>query len=351
MSVRPFSPVGVAVFGVSTLYGHWGFGLVREIVEAVTGDVLHLHSSTLDGLREGMQRRNGGSVVLTEDLPATELMEFICNSDLPIVTFCESAENIFDWVLSTRNPDRLDAARFCTYMISSLVPAFSSKKALHIVRHASSSERVVFAIVKFLFPKQADWLAEQIFRHLEETGKIDRYTPDDWDKYKLFKTETAQISDKADFYVEMRDLIKRYLDLIAGGAPAEIDWPQPLFYRPDNQPFNTPIDLMGPSRVLFYGPYVNLPIGDWTVRLEFEIDGAGSGIEATTDIYINEVVTQRTFKMPAKGIYAYELSFHIDDPQRAVQIRLFTKSGAIEGVLLPRSVRVLPGRVVFERTQ
>ena len=84
-------------------------------------------------------------------------------------------------------------------------------------------------------------------------------------------------------------------------------------------------------------------MGDWTARVEFEIDGAVSGVEATTDVVINEVVTQKTFEMPSKGIYAYDLSFRVVDPHVAVEIRLFTKRSAIEGVFLPRSVRVRPG--------
>ena len=117
-----------------------------------------------------------------------------------------------------------------------------------------------------------------------------------------------------------------------------------MFTRPDGRPWTDPINLMGPARAVLYGPYFHLPVGEWTARVEFEIDGAVSGIEAVTDVRINEVVTEKTFAMPAKGIFAYELSFHVSDPHHAVEIRIFIKKSAIEGVFLPRSVRVRPQR-------
>ena len=87
-----------------------------------------------------------------------------------------------------------------------------------------------------------------------------------------------------------------------------------------------------------------LPTGEWSARVEFEISDAVSGVEATTDVRINEVVQEKSFIMPAKGIFAYELDFRVTDPHRAVEIRLFMTKSAIEGVFLARSVQVTPQR-------
>jgi hypothetical protein len=77
--------------------------------------------------------------------------------------------------------------------------------------------------------------------------------------------------------------------------------------------------------------------------VEFEIDQAISGVEAATDVFISEVLVEKVFVMPTKGIFAFELAFAMSDPRHPVEIRLFTKRSAIEGLLLVRSLVVRPG--------
>ncbi len=341
MGARAFAPLGVAVFGVSTLFGHWGFNLVCRIVEAITGNTLHLHVANLDQLREGFLHREGASVVLTSDFPESDLVNFVCASELPIITFSEDPGDMLDWVVSTRLPDYREGARLCSSMLSSLAAPFAAARALRIEGKIDGSPSgIVRAIIDHLFPRDSDRIAEQTFDYLVETGKVDREKLVDWSAYRPAEDNAAKATVDAETLNEVKRAIRSYGDLAKGISPEQIVWPQELFYRQDNRPPRAPFDLTGPARILFYGPYMHLPVGHWTARVEFEIDGASSGVEAATDVYINEVVTEKTFDMPAKGIYAFVLSFRVSDPRTAVQIRLFTRSSAIEGVFLPRSVRV-----------
>jgi hypothetical protein len=343
MCAQPYAPLAVAVFGVSTQFGHYGFNLVCRIVEALAGRTLHLHIETLEELRDSFGRRGGGSVVLTSDLPNTDLVSFVCSSDIPIITFSESSRDVLDWVLSTRNPDPVESARFCSKMLSSLAAPFASDRALHIIGVQDLSlERIALMIVAYLFAGLDETSVARLLAYLAETGNFDSSAALDRSAYRNFETSNAAKPFDVEVYSEMVAAIASYEGIIAGKPPEEIVWPHHLFYRQDKRPLGEPFDLTGPARILYYGPYMHLPIGNWSVRFEFEIDGAISGIEATTDIYINEVVIEKTFAMPAKGIYAYSLSFEVYDPLVAVQIRLFTKKAAIEGVFLPRSVRVRP---------
>ena len=53
-----------------------------------------------------------------------------------------------------------------------------------------------------------------------------------------------------------------------------------------------------------------------------------------------EVVTEKALVLPANGVFAYDLGFDIRDPHQPVEIRLFLRKAAIEGVFLLRSVKV-----------
>jgi hypothetical protein len=334
MADRGFPPVGVVVFGVSTTFAYWGFGVVREIVEAITDKTLHLHVSTLESLHEGFARRGGGSVVMTSDFPDADLADFVCDSGLPLIVFSDHPGTLLDWTIQSRAMRPDDAARLCSRICSSLAPCRNAKRMLMIAgEDESSSERVVADIVEFLWPGRGERLARQTFDHLAQSGKLPSFSP----------PEPPPASDSEEVSAAL-SAVAGYADLLQGRVPEAIHWPLSFFTRPDKLSWSDPIDLTGPARAVLYGPYMYLPVGEWSARVEFEIDGAVSGIEAMTDVRINEVVTEKSFVMPAKGIFAYELSFRVVDPHRAVEIRLFIKKSAIEGVFLPRSVRVTPHR-------
>jgi len=335
-----FAPVGVAVFGVSTPFAYWGFHVVRHVVEAVAGSTLHLHIMSLEQLREGFARRDGGSVVVTSDFPDAELARFVSASGLPMIAFSDDPGDTLDWMMKSRQLSALDAARFSTRLFSTLALPFTTDRTLLITpARDETPERIVAAIIAHLFPGRGEWLASRTFEYLVESGAVAREKTVDRSDYRSADAEppTPTLEDA-------KRAVGSYGELMDGRWPQEIDWPLEFFTRLDNRTSRDPIDLMGPARVLFYGPYLNLPVGDWIARVEFEIDGALSGVEALADVRVNEAVTEKSFEMPAKGIFAYELSFHVADPHQPVEIRLFTKKSAIEGVFLPRSVKVRPRR-------
>ena len=335
-----FAPVGVAVFGDSTPFAYWGFHAVTRIVEAIAGSTLHLHISSLEQLREGFARRDGGSVVVTCDFPDAALARFVVDSGLPVIGFADAPADALDWTIKSRGLSALEGARFVSRLFSALALPFTCERALLIAgARDEPPERNVAAIIEHLFPGRGEWLASRTFEHLVESGALARETTADRSQYRH-----PQAGPPMEGLDDARRAVDAYSGLMAGHWPQEIDWPLEMFTRLDNRAARDPVELTGPARALFYGPYLNLPVGDWIARVEFEIDGALSGVEALADVRVNEAVTEKSFEMPAKGIFAYELSFSVADPHHPIEIRLFTKKSAIEGVFLPRSVKVRLGR-------
>lgn len=332
MTDHKYGPVGVVVFGVSTPFAYWGFHLVNALVEAITGKTLHLHISSLEQLRDGFARRDGGSVVMTSDLPDADLAGFVCSAGLPVIVFSDDPATLLDWTVSSRGLGVVEAARLSSRIYSSLAPNMKAQRKL-VLAAGVSPERAVADIVAFLWPGRDDGLTAQIYAHLLETNRI---APPQAGPHEPAPDARRDAALSA---------LAGYAPLAEGREPEEIVWPLPLFNRLDDRPWGDPFDLTGPARVVLFGPYMHLPVGDWTARVEFEVEGAVSGIEAMTDVRINEVLTEKSFIMPAKGIFAYGLDFQIADPHLPVEIRLFIQKSAIEGVFLPRSVRIAPRRL------
>jgi len=343
MNGVPFASTGVVALGVSTPFVYWGFELVRDIVEAIAGRTVWLHIASLEQLREGFLRRDSASVVVTCDLPDPDFAEFVCASGLPLIVFSDDPEAFLDWAMRSRSMGAVEAARFCTRMYSALAPNLRAERKLVVAaRDDATPERIAADVIEFLWPGRGEWLVHGVVQHLVEAGKLTREWPRKLHDRSEWPDRLEGAAPDAESWRTLCAAVASYVGLTEGQWPQQIVWPLALFHRPDGRPWRAPIDLTGPARVVLYGPYLHLPVGQWTARVEFEIDGAVSGVEASTDVVVNEVVTEKTFEMPAKGIFAYELSFRVENPHQWVEIRLFIKKSAIEGVFLPRSVGVRP---------
>jgi hypothetical protein len=339
MRNRAYDPLAVAVFGVSTPFSYWGFHLVHRIVEAITGPTLRLHIGTLQQLRDGFAERDGRSVVITTDLPESELSRFICASGLPVIAIGDDIVDSLAWAQTSRQISVYDATRFCTLMLSALAPAFLHAKAL-VVDHQGSAEQMTTEVIDYLFPKRGEGVSKQAVEHLSQAGYIARDVTVDRAAY-LAEMDRADEASRRLFKAAVLTL-SGYAELFARAWPAHIEWPMELFRGPDELPPSARIDLTGPARALLFGPYLHLPAGAWSARVEFEINQAFSGFEAVADVRVHQTVTKGILTVPAKGIFAYDIRFEVVDPAHDIEIRLFMTKGAIEGVFIPRSVRVAP---------
>jgi hypothetical protein len=61
-----------------------------------------------------------------------------------------------------------------------------------------------------------------------------------------------------------------------------------------------------------------------------------SSIAMSPDNFVHKQLSLAEFELPKGGTYAFDLAFDVATPLEALQIRLSTKQGAIEGSLLLR---------------
>ena len=328
----PGAPLGVAVFGVSTPFAYWGFSAVYEIVRRLAGETVRLHLTEFEALHQGVSSRGGASVVITTDFPETELCSFLCDAPLPKIAFGDTVDDMVDWAADSRRLTLPNAVRFTSHMLSALGPGFAAPGTL-ILGPWMAPPEIVAAVAEHLRPGSGAGLYEDLVAQ----GVLAPELPDWRSQPRPAPVEDDVPYDPASV-PEMKAALNGYLSYFEGRAPQEIGWTRPMFTFPGAEALA--IDLTGPARAVMYGPYMHLPRGRWAARVEFEIDGAISGVEAATDVYMSEVLVEKAFAMPEKGIFAYTLAFETADTSRSLEIRLFIKRSALEGTLLIRSVVV-----------
>jgi hypothetical protein len=124
----------------------------------------------------------------------------------------------------------------------------------------------------------------------------------------------------------------------------EIVWPAAILYSA-TPGFRTDksLDLLGPARLLVWGPYMHLTRGHWTASMEFEVVGNLSPNSVIADVLVGgEFAGLGEFDLPERGVYTWRLAFEVADVAKPIEVRLTLDKAAIEGAFLLRQVRVQP---------
>ena len=116
---------------------------------------------------------------------------------------------------------------------------------------------------------------------------------------------------------ELLEFLAPYYDVLFQGKPLDaLEWPPFALLRPDFPDRLTvgPIDLTGPARFIYYGPYFALPLGRWRADLVLEVSDCYSDNQIAIDVVSGDVLAAVKAKLPVQGVYGCELAFDVRAP-------------------------------------
>lgn len=119
------------------------------------------------------------------------------------------------------------------------------------------------------------------------------------------------------------------------GALDDIVWTRDLFLRSDGGSPSEVIDTTGGARFLVYGPYIQLPPGQWTARVVLGFSPETVGSRFAVDAGANGRQLAKVAITPeCGGIYAADLDFAIDDGGcDGLEIRVMVADDEAQGQL------------------
>lgn len=135
-----------------------------------------------------------------------------------------------------------------------------------------------------------------------------------------------------------------YQSAATGTQPAEIIWPRPCFFDGDNPGQVAPpwIEVAGGARILFYGPYLHLPRGQWrvTAKLAFsdDLDKSAFSIEVVSD----QPLARGRIKPQRSGVFTASFDFAHTNAAHPLEVRISTDHGLIFGRMALIDVRFTP---------
>lgn len=126
-------------------------------------------------------------------------------------------------------------------------------------------------------------------------------------------------------------------------ASGAFEWPPAMLLGavPPYLPIIGALELVGPARVLAFGPYLYLPRGRWAATYRFETWENQSSNALGFDVVADgEIKFSTQGLVDAAGQFGVECAFTVADPLCPVEFRCFLVEGAIGGLLRPDGIAV-----------
>ncbi|HTV33970.1 MAG TPA: hypothetical protein VME69_12855 [Methylocella sp.] len=334
-----------SVIGTPSALAHSGCSLVRMIADAAFGSHAFINAIYPEDIKKVWSNIDFSvtkAVVIYSSLPSKPLAELLLTTHAPTLIFSESFKTIAEFLNNAKNVDPLEALRKASQAVCS-IGLVSDAYVLSITsaEFSRTLQDTIIDLCEFYNIEDPKKVASAV---IKSASADPQSTFGDFVAREQFRPVPQKEAAKTrldDLGFSFEFLAGQYAKIGLNKPNPEMTWPTGLFLDGTRagKKITGPIDLLGPSRYLVYGPYMHLPAGDWRVIVVIEVSGNASGNRLFADVASACVpVTGVTTSLPKTGLFEFEMQFRIDDPVHPIEVRLRILEGAIEGRLWLRQV-------------
>ncbi|WP_377295141.1 hypothetical protein [Rhizobium sp. SG2393] len=321
--------------------------LLLALLERIHGLVDFVTANDIETLRTALRERKSHVMVLVTNCPSEEISASIIRNRLSILLVSQDFASLACHSMHMIGANFIGAVRDVTRQVSAISPVASSPGtarlpiAEHDTVHAVAT-RLMLMLGLSIDDDQLQTACRQVSAENSTTTVIDAQGPTVEKGEDIYHSRAILLPHELSL---AKRLEESYGPLMDGRRPASIDIPTEMLIRaePPHPHLEGTIELLGPSRILTFGPYMHLPIGRWRAELRFNVRDNYSGNEFAMDIYSGDsVLAFAKTRMPREGTFQAELEFDIASSQAPFEVRTFVYVGAIEGTLTIQSLRMTP---------
>ena len=329
----------VGVFGTPSCLTYWGIHVLRTIIGTVVGEYTLVHGHHLSEFADVHANRAGhSSAICVSDCPEVDLCRLFVASNTPIVVFVERPADVIDDLICG-GIDHVSALRLATRSLCAIQPLFKAPSAIVFRMDCFDSDirSVAEAILRTLRLTPTNEQREAIDLLLASSRERTALPVRDHVNHLIpnFAKRGDDLSPPTSMAAVA--IAEPYACLVDGEALATVEWPASIFSSGDTigDFVGGPNELVGPARILVYGPYMHLPTGDWSAYIELELSENDSGNRLKVDVVCGPLISASVIAdMPPDGRYCLTIPFRVVEPLQPVELRFQIESGAIEGRFL-----------------
>lgn len=144
---------------------------------------------------------------------------------------------------------------------------------------------------------------------------------------------TRQIAD---------ELLTPLTDAVVSGVRQTFVLPRECMLCRTHEPAAPVVDVAGPARPLYFGPFFHFPAGAWRVELELWFSDEVRDASFAAELFTGVLLSRARMRPGRGGWFRAEFPVQIDHPETPIELRFWVERGAIEGRMGLRQVKFVP---------
>src|SRR6266568_4100698 len=322
--------------GLPGRFGDWCDAVILRMAEAALGSVAAVTVNTPEELATALITGEGSNFLVICRQPPGWLRRMLATTDKPFIVSLDDPR-VATWELLSRNGLELaDAARrvSCSCVLARSCTGLPRALVVRGDRDWHQPSATAAAIANHLGVPVGPGDIERVVAELAALGLGPERDP---------PGSNASEPDEATLAV-ISGAVAPYFEHLAGGALEPITWSRELFLADGHLPATHAVDITGRVRALIYGPYINLPPGNWVAEIVLGFSHEIGEMNFIVDVLIAGLQASVTNIRPLKsGVFSINLSFLIgEENDHPVEFRVVNERAAFDG-------RVMLGHVTLTR--
>lgn len=261
----------------------------------------------------------GEDCIVISNFPPEKFRQAILQSNVAVVLYSQPLPAALEYSMQDLKYDFYSAARQLNQSLSILVELLDHRRKLILGHEADSDDLSLANLIATTFEDTG-------FSVLTDQGETPAFP----------KRQGENLREKQ--RTELTAICHGFFDAIAQTKDVVLFWPLSFFRDADGLRSPPPpgfVDLVGPARVLYYGPYLHLPPGEWQAQVYFGLKNLVGPSAIRIDICSGHI-TQHTAStvVDADGFFMLEFNVEIAPTDNFLEFRLILDQGEIEGKLI-----------------
>ncbi len=128
-------------------------------------------------------------------------------------------------------------------------------------------------------------------------------------------------------------LLAPMLETVVSGTRQSFALPRECLMWQPNEPAPAVVDLTGPARPVFFGPYFQFLPGWWQVEIDLFFSNDVADASFAIEFFGEAIIKKIRFRPKRGGLFRASFTVNIEDPQIGMELRVWVERGTIEGWL------------------
>lgn len=323
-----------AVVGAHGSFSEWVFARVTELAAAAGRQVQHVDRFHRIDFNRVLKP------VLLSNYPSNQLVEGIETGDIRALFISEPPILTFDYLRYTIGVDPIDALRSLT---ASAVANLAIGRSPHSFVIERSSERSIAAIIDLVATHLDLSVDADVRREIAErasagkgaSAKLSELLPADLSLDRAAPKPIDGLPEERPYEIILQEILDPLMAMARYGSARPVAWPADVFTFFDTRRTPPPVNakVAGPSRNLFYGPYLYLPPASYRVEVALVASEDLGDIPFILEMHAGTWLAKARIERTRPG--RFNGFFHLDhfDATTTVEIRLRNEMPAERGQL------------------